>query len=139
MAGRKSEFPFVAFEKFNRALAFEGEAEKAMIAGFAMCVERAALRKKDDVARQDRVPPVAMKEMRLRGPRAECIIDIIGVNIQTSFAWLLPPEAPDIRVNAIGDDGVLDFEMRYCKGRSEERRVGKECVSTCRYRCAPYN
>src|SRR3546814_15273347 len=24
------------------------------------------------------------------------------------------------------------------KSRSEERRVGKECVSTCRYRCAPY-
>src|SRR3546814_4372608 len=23
--------------------------------------------------------------------------------------------------------------------RSEERRVGKECVSTCRYRCAPYH
>src|SRR3546814_13338592 len=23
--------------------------------------------------------------------------------------------------------------------RSEERRVGKECVSTCRYRWAPYN
>src|SRR3546814_16737187 len=22
--------------------------------------------------------------------------------------------------------------------RSEERRVGKECVSTCRYRCSPY-
>src|SRR3546814_11935465 len=24
-------------------------------------------------------------------------------------------------------------------GRSEERRVGKECVSTCRYRWAPYH
>src|SRR3546814_16395119 len=24
-------------------------------------------------------------------------------------------------------------------GRSEERRVGKECVSTCRYRWSPYN
>src|SRR3546814_14423084 len=23
--------------------------------------------------------------------------------------------------------------------RSEERRVGKECVSTCRYRCSPNN
>src|SRR3546814_13944754 len=23
--------------------------------------------------------------------------------------------------------------------RSEERRVGKECVSTCRYRCSPYH
>src|SRR3546814_15760622 len=25
------------------------------------------------------------------------------------------------------------------KKRSEERRVGKECVSTCRSRCAPYH
>src|SRR3546814_19213907 len=24
------------------------------------------------------------------------------------------------------------------RGRSEERRVGKECVSTCRYRWSPY-
>src|SRR3546814_1087061 len=24
-------------------------------------------------------------------------------------------------------------------GRSEERRVGTECVSTCRYRCSPYH
>src|SRR3546814_2182398 len=24
-------------------------------------------------------------------------------------------------------------------GRSEERRVGKECVSTCRSRCSPYH
>src|SRR3546814_16345219 len=23
--------------------------------------------------------------------------------------------------------------------RSEERRVGKECVSTCRFRCSPYH
>src|SRR3546814_19304416 len=30
-------------------------------------------------------------------------------------------------------------EMIYCaEDRSEERRVGKECVSTCRYRWSPY-
>src|SRR3546814_1900773 len=26
-----------------------------------------------------------------------------------------------------------------CAARSEERRVGKECVSTCRYRWSPYH
>src|SRR3546814_14886411 len=26
-----------------------------------------------------------------------------------------------------------------CEGRSEERRVGKECVSTCRSRWSPYH
>src|SRR3546814_12752917 len=29
--------------------------------------------------------------------------------------------------------------MKTALKRSEERRVGKECVSTCRYRLAPYN
>src|SRR3546814_1759453 len=42
-------------------------------------------------------------------------------------------------------DGVIHLhtsEMAvgtYKKGRSEERRVGKECVSTCRYRWSPYH
>src|SRR3546814_9679694 len=29
--------------------------------------------------------------------------------------------------------------QRYCPARSEERRVGKECVSTCRSRWSPYH
>src|SRR3546814_16831984 len=29
--------------------------------------------------------------------------------------------------------------VEYCAGRSEERRVGKECVSTCRSRWWPYH
>src|SRR3546814_5405283 len=33
---------------------------------------------------------------------------------------------------------VTDFGMALT-GRSEERRVGKECVSTCRYRWSPYH
>src|SRR3546814_13876134 len=31
----------------------------------------------------------------------------------------------------------LRFNLAYCEGRSEERRVGKECVSTCRSRWSP--
>src|SRR3546814_13490167 len=30
------------------------------------------------------------------------------------------------------------LRRRLAQGRSEERRVGKECVSTCRYRWSPY-
>src|SRR3546814_15002482 len=33
----------------------------------------------------------------------------------------------------------LSLVMLVGWGRSEERRVGKECVSTCRYRWSPYN
>src|SRR3546814_15869347 len=35
---------------------------------------------------------------------------------------------------------TTDLETRFPLNlRSEERRVGKECVSTCRYRCSPYH
>src|SRR3546814_16546407 len=38
------------------------------------------------------------------------------------------------------DHGVADFlRQQRCLGRSEERRVGKECVSTCRSRWSPYH
>src|SRR3546814_4517187 len=34
---------------------------------------------------------------------------------------------------------VLPPVLIACRGRSEERRVGKECVSTCRSRWSPYH
>src|SRR3546814_12170199 len=34
---------------------------------------------------------------------------------------------------------LLLLTFRHRAGRSEERRVGKECVSTCRYRWSPYH
>src|SRR3546814_14071204 len=38
------------------------------------------------------------------------------------------------------DKKSLRFNLAYCEGfRSEARRVGKECVSTCRSWCAPYH
>src|SRR3546814_12292624 len=33
----------------------------------------------------------------------------------------------------------LPFPIRGMAARSEERRVGNECVSTCRYRWSPYH
>src|SRR3546814_19206982 len=36
-------------------------------------------------------------------------------------------------------DAMLIQESRYNPMRSEERRVGKECVSTCRSRWSPYH
>src|SRR3546814_13637533 len=45
---------------------------------------------------------------------------------------------------ALGDAAVLDKAVAAAKAaqpawRSEERRVGKECVSTCRSRWSPYH
>src|SRR3546814_8884974 len=37
------------------------------------------------------------------------------------------------------DDGRWAAERDYVGDRSEERRVGKECVSTCRSRWSPYH
>src|SRR3546814_4234170 len=40
------------------------------------------------------------------------------------------------------DIAVADYELavqQAFRERSEERRVGKECVSTCRYRWSPYH
>src|SRR3546814_15536554 len=44
----------------------------------------------------------------------------------------------------LGEDASLDALVRLAlrksaKARSEERRVGKECVSTCRSRWSPYH
>src|SRR3546814_4415621 len=36
-------------------------------------------------------------------------------------------------------DGAVDAGQRLFEVRSEERRVGKECVSTCRSRWSPYH
>src|SRR3546814_1448697 len=36
-------------------------------------------------------------------------------------------------------DAVLIEKTHHSIGRSEERRVGKECVSTCRSRWSPYH
>src|SRR3546814_2340035 len=42
-------------------------------------------------------------------------------------------KARDVKVHVVGDMIVDTFT------RSEERRVGKECVSTCRSRWSPYH
>src|SRR3546814_21185790 len=38
-----------------------------------------------------------------------------------------------------GHIGIPPPRLRARRGRSEERRVGKECVSTCRSRWSPYH
>src|SRR3546814_17057175 len=52
----------------------------------------------------------------------------------SELATLYPqgPEQDDIWKSAGGDVSILT-------NRSEERRVGKECVSTCRSRWSPYH
>src|SRR3546814_7021605 len=45
----------------------------------------------------------------------------------------------DERERAKGDGAPEEIGFHACPERSEERRVGKECVSTCRSRWSPYH
>src|SRR3546814_18871161 len=53
-----------------------------------------------------------------RSPISECLV-------QGLAPWISDPED-------------VDFVLDLCTGRSEERRVGTECVSTCRFRWSPF-
>src|SRR3546814_19420245 len=55
-------------------------------------------------------------------------------NIRVTFAELADVKAVMVLVSA-----DLDTKGRAYMMRSEERRVGKECVSTCRSRWSPYH
>src|SRR3546814_20057720 len=50
----------------------------------------------------------------------------------------MPPKSRDDLKAALGDKITVQ-ESDWNRVRSEERRVGKECVSTCRSRWSPYN
>ena len=55
--------------------------------------------------------------------------------------WVEPPPAPGAPL-AEGEEGAGVFALQagFTRlGRSEERRVGKECVTTCRSRWSPYH
>src|SRR3546814_16641188 len=49
------------------------------------------------------------------------------------------PDAPGRQRTVPDRPPVLAFRLNEDAGRSEERRVGKECVSPCRSRWSPYH
>src|SRR3546814_5004024 len=51
-------------------------------------------------------------------------------------AFAFPDHCPVCKSEAVAEEGEVD--VRCTGGRSEERRVGKECVSTRRSRWSPY-
>src|SRR3546814_3229963 len=56
--------------------------------------------------------------------------------VVAALIWWHPPTAAARTLPPEQFVGALRAGLRYVRasGRSEERRVGKECVSTCRYR-----
>src|SRR3546814_17117088 len=58
---------------------------------------------------------------------------------------IMVPDTPQVQVVLFGEGGVAEglskgkLVIDMSSIRSEERRVGKECVSTCRSRWSPYH
>src|SRR3546814_1663434 len=64
----------------------------------------------------------------LDGENSDCLAQVLDV--ETILRKVMPPTEPDVDSTTIGPQVEI-------KPRSEERRVGKECVSTCRSRWSP--
>src|SRR3546814_11849909 len=73
----------------------------------------------------------------LQRPRTACIEQGHQAHAQDNDPWFLadPSERIEQFTSDAKEQGASDTEEL----RTEERRVGKECVSTCRYRWSPYH
>src|SRR3546814_1759861 len=80
-------------------------------------------------------------EMRISDWSSTCALPICGQQGIQALAQLLQrPELPlDTSCGEHRPLQVAVIDEAHCIGRSEERRVGKECVSTCRSRWSPYH
>src|SRR3546814_14993588 len=58
---------------------------------------------------------------------------------QAQFDEAMKAFADPVLSTAIREDEPNLFDVSKIRHRSEERRVGKECVSTCRSRWSPYH
>src|SRR3546814_1158565 len=71
-------------------------------------------------------------------PRHDHQVDVVGAEDLDQLLAVggpVEPLAPDGAFDQLGGDAVVFPDLQ----RSEERRVGKECVSTCRSRWSPYH
>src|SRR3546814_12902301 len=66
-----------------------------------------------------------------------CTICRHEVDAPITFDWLFKPS--NFLIEALRDRSTLSllWTLHAVRDRSEERRVGKECVSTCRSRWSP--
>src|SRR3546814_13252209 len=68
-----------------------------------------------------------------RALRADGLRVSVFRQIHDDKGWTDKPTATDTAVN------IENAILQRARERSEERRVGKECVSTCRARWSPYH
>src|SRR3546814_11053522 len=72
---------------------------------------------------------------RVRHRRGQIMVHLQPFTVNGTKTSVLVPAYTHERGAPTGDDGA---EIPSSTSRSEERRVGKECVSTCRSRWPPY-
>src|SRR3546814_16033064 len=63
------------------------------------------------------------------------IVVVLVVVVGGIKAWSIHSMIEGFKAQGIQKEAVSTYKV----SRSEERRVGKECVSTCRYRWSPYH
>src|SRR3546814_1260348 len=66
-------------------------------------------------------------------------VRVLRVAFQVAVLAAVVALAAYLYDNLLANDVELDFAFLDQQARSEERRVGKECVSTCRSRWSPYH
>src|SRR3546814_1527137 len=82
-------------------------------------------------------------EMRISDWSSDVCSSDLGYG-EGSFVWQVPPSSL-WKITLTGPDGATAQQDAAADAtgrlafRSEERRVGKECVSTCRSRWSPYH
>src|SRR3546814_12566787 len=83
--------------------------------------------------------PLRIEEVELDPPREnEVLVKIGGGGLCHSDLSVINGDRPRPVPLAMGHEGAGEV-VEIGPGRSEERRVGKECVSTCRSRWSPYH
>src|SRR3546814_16932481 len=74
-----------------------------------------------------------------------CSSDLPSDTINTAYNRMRANDVSQLpvmdgdRIVGLLDEEDLLMAVHECPDRSEERRVGKECVSTCRSRWSPYH
>src|SRR3546814_10664571 len=115
--------------------------ERACLVGAAGCIHGGGFSPES--------PMTAYEELSRRFKRLRALQEAAGV-LQWDMSAMMPSGGAEARTEQLATLSVVCHEIladpkldelfdRASDERSEERRVGKECVSTCRSRWSPYH